>query len=70
MSSTAANEVDVWNTSSPTKGDSPLLGDSGQTSQYTGKGALYNVSVLHNESWNTTGGSLMASFWRQPIAVK
>ncbi len=33
LTTTAANEVDVWNTDSPQDGDTPLLGGSGQTSQ-------------------------------------
>ncbi len=35
LTTTAANEVDVWNTDNPTASSTPLLGGSGQTSQVT-----------------------------------
>src|SRR5579863_2245612 len=35
LSTTAPNEVDVWNSANPSQGDTPLLGGSAQTSQKT-----------------------------------
>jgi hypothetical protein len=35
LSTSAANEVDVWNSADPGTGDTPLLGGSGQTNSTT-----------------------------------